>query len=246
MKSGVTWIRLRRSESRAEPSRVTCRAAPVVAAAAAAVVIFLLPLEIKTAGSETLSWGSAASSAAQQKCQVGKKWVNILILLSDASLHLARLQVGRRRCVRAHGRAAFSGVTNSSIGCASWVPAGGAQAPPTATVRCGAARWDEVRCGAVRCVTMRCGAEGSAAVRMRLEHRVVGQWTPEPDPTAFTGNRHSKFSRRSVCCETLRPPKQLQMFHTLSLQLVEVGHKCFLNQESHFLILLWIKRCEVK
>lgn len=73
MKSGVTWNRFGRSECRAETSRVTCRAAPVVAAAAAAAVIFLLPLELKAARSETLGWGSVASSAAQQKCQVGKK-----------------------------------------------------------------------------------------------------------------------------------------------------------------------------
>lgn len=98
--------------------RVTCCAAPS---------LLILPSGNKRApvGETRSRRSSAASSAGQEKCRE-QKLVNIHIIFLDAFLHRGRLQVGRRRAFLAHRRAAFSGVTNSTIGCASWVPAGSA------------------------------------------------------------------------------------------------------------------------
>lgn len=112
--------------------RVTCCAAPA---------LLILPSGNKRApvGEAQSQPSSAASSAGQEKCRE-QKLVNIHIIFLDAFLHRGRLQVGRRRAFLAHRRAAFSGVTNSTIGCASWVPAGSAQAPPSAAVQSPALR----------------------------------------------------------------------------------------------------------
>lgn len=112
--------------------RVTCCAAPA---------LLILPSGNKRVpvGEAQSQPSSAASSAGQEKCRE-QKLVNIHIICLDAFLHRGRLQVGRRRAFLAHRRAAFSGVTNSTIGCASWVSAGSAQAPPSAAMQSPALR----------------------------------------------------------------------------------------------------------
>lgn len=131
---------------RGSPWRVTCCAAPA---------LLILPSGNKRApvGETQSQPSSAASPAGQEKCRE-QKLVNIHIIFLDAFLHRWRLRVGRRRAFLAHRRAAFSGVTNSTIGCASWVPAGSAQTPPSAAVQSPALR-------------MRPGLGGEETARLR-------------------------------------------------------------------------------
>lgn len=167
MKSGVTWFRLRRNENKAESSylssRFSCPCCQSCLWWRCCCCSYFSPSSGNRSGEN--SAGTLSPPPPLSKSAKLRKNELISSFFSDASLHLARLQVRRRRYVEAHGRAVFSGVTHSSVVCASWVPAGSAP----------------------RYRALRCSPEGSAAERMRLQQPVFRQETRKLDLTACVG-----------------------------------------------------------
>lgn len=156
MKLGGTWLRLGRSENTGEPSYLSS------GFSCPCCCCYFSPPSGNESGGNTL-----LNSAAQQKCQVEKKWVNIL--------SPSRAAPGRTTALRWSARARSIPRSDTLPGRLSVLSPRRRRTGSAPLLPCAAAGWDAAWCG----------TKGSEAERMRLEHRVFGQKTPEPDPTAF-------------------------------------------------------------